>query len=80
MKIARDLIGSLSGVGGNLLDKLASGNIFRNFVTNSNSSTNQDITINATFPDVQSSQEIEKAFNNLVNAATQRAQKNRRAY
>ena len=80
VKIARDLIGSLSGVGGNLLDKLSSGNIFRNFATNSNSSTNQDITINATFPDVQSSQEIEKAFNNLVNAATQRAQKNRRAY
>ena len=80
VKIARDLISSLSSVGGNLLDKLASGNTFRNFATNSNSSTNQDITINATFPDVQSSQEIEKAFNNLVNAATQRAQKNRRAY
>ena len=35
-------------------------------------SIKQNVTINADFPNVESSREIEDAFNNLMNIATQR--------
>ena len=84
VKIASGIINSVAGLGSNILNNLIAGREISNILTNNNrnadNSVQQKVEISATFPSVQSSQEIEKAFNNLVNAASQRAAGNRRTY
>ena len=84
VKIASGIISSVAGLGSNILNNLIAGREISNILTNNNrnadNSVQQKVEISATFPSVQSSQEIEKAFNNLVNAASQRASLNRRKY
>ena len=83
VSIVRNLMSSVSGISSNLLNNLASGiSLAKAFKMNKtdNSSVDQNVHIEATFPNVSSSQEIEKALNNLVNAASQRANLNRRKY
>ena len=84
VKIASGIINSVAGLGSNILNNLIAGREISNILTNNNrnadNSVQQNVKIEATFPNVQSSQEIEKAFNNLVNAASQRAAGNRRTY
>lgn len=84
VKIASGIISSVAGLGSNILNNLIAGREISNILTNNNrnadNSVQQKVEISATFPSVQSSQEIEKAFNNLVNAASQRAAGNRRTY
>ena len=46
--------------------------------TESNETLEQNVHIDATFPDVKDSKEIQDAFNNLVNIASQRALRNKR--
>jgi hypothetical protein len=83
VSIVRNLMSSVSGISSNLLNNLASGvSLVKAFKMNKtdNGSVDQNVHIEATFPNVSSSQEIEKALNNLVNAASQRANLNRRKY
>lgn len=84
VKIASGIISSVAGLGSNILNNLIAGREISNILTNNNrnadNSVQQKVEISATFPNVSSSQEIEKAFNNLVNAASQRAAGNRRTY
>lgn len=46
--------------------------------TENNETLEQNVHIDATFPDVKDSKEIQDAFNNLVNIASQRALRNKR--
>ena len=72
--------------GGGLLNKLS--NLIRNTVDSykdkiiklkdSNNTVEQKVDIQATFPNVTNSSEIEQAFNNLVNQAAQYSSLNRK--
>ena len=72
------IIDQLSNIDSSMLDKLAQAGDFINQATSGDNVLNQDVHIDATFPNVQSAAEIERAFNNLVNLASQRANSNRR--
>jgi hypothetical protein len=75
VSIMRNLSGTL---GTEMLARLGSANAPR--YTNGNSGASlleQDVHIDATFPNVRNAAEIEEALNNLVNAASQRAMINR---
>lgn len=67
-------------IGLNLIPEIA--NLINNITTNNDKQQEniQNVTINADFPNANSAEEIEKALNNLVNAASQRASKNRRSF
>lgn len=51
---------------------------FNTYPSSEGSSLNQNVHIEASFPNVQNSNEIEEAFNNLINTATQYAFNNRK--
>ena len=67
-------------IGLNLIPEIA--NLINNITTSNDKQQEniQNVTINADFPNANSAEEIEKALNNLVNAASQRASKNRRSF
>ena len=67
-----------SSLGENTLARLA-GATAQGYTSSSDSGLfEQNVHIDATFPNVQNSREIEEALNNLVNSASQRAMENKR--
>ena len=67
-----------SSLGENTLARLA-GVTTQGYIGNAEGGLfEQSVHIDATFPNVQSSREIEEALNNLVNSASQRAMENKR--
>jgi hypothetical protein len=72
------IVDQLANIDSSMLDKIAQASDFINQTTSGDNVINQDVHIDASFPNVQSAAEIERAFNNLVNLATQRANTNRR--
>lgn len=68
----------VSKIGGNISAKL--NNLKNNYMNNvaaAGDHLDQNVNIQANFPNVNSKQEIEEAFSELVNLAAQRAMKNR---
>ena len=65
-----------NNLGKTFLDKLSSFNANNNYILSNmnpnNNTLEQRVSIEATFPNVKNSYEIENALNNLVNAAAQR--------
>lgn len=74
VKVLRDLTSTWDA---NLLSRLASISAKSYNGLGSSEGLQQDVHIDATFPNVTSHTEIEDALNNLVNAAAQRVSKNR---
>lgn len=73
------IVDQLASIDFNMLERLADARNLTSAVANNNETNlNQEVHIDASFPNVQSAAEIEKAFNNLVNLASQRANTNRR--
>ena len=64
---------NVSGLEARTYDRLT--NIDRSINSTNNYSNTQDVKINANFPSATSTKEIENAFNNLRNIASQRANK-----
>lgn len=75
IKIVNDIVNSIPA--GTLARMANLTDFSQGLATNSNTekTLQQDVKIEANFPNVQSSQEIEKAINNLVNIAAQRTHK-----
>jgi hypothetical protein len=80
--IVRDMSSLLSNINSNIQDKLLALAAGLSSSTGSVSATSdtleQNVHIEASFPNVSSSKEIENAFNNLTNIASQRAFNNKR--
>jgi len=74
--ILRSIVDNL---GGNISTRLSSLNSGSNNINNNRSteSVDQNVNIQASFPNVNSKREIEEALNDLVNLAAQRAMKRR---
>jgi hypothetical protein len=75
--MVRDMSGLIDSLSNSLLDRInnltsALSSSIGNISTGS-SQLEQNVKIEASFPNVSSSSEIEKAFNNLVNSASQYA-------
>ena len=74
MHIMRSVMSSLGGTISSKLGDIRSG--FSNILTNnSNSNIDQNVRIEASFPNVNSKKEIEDVFNELINLAAQKALK-----
>jgi len=73
------LRGIVDNLGGNISTRLSSLNSSSNNINNNRSteSLDQNVSIQASFPNVNSKREIEEALNDLVNLAAQRAMKRR---
>ena len=71
VSVMRSVMSSLGGTMSARLGDIKSG--FANALDGSGESIEQDVHIEATFPNVDSKREIEEAFNDLVNLAAQRA-------
>lgn len=78
VKIARNVIDKVASMNAFALEGLTGTSIPGTYNTTDNSTT-QTVEINASFPNANNTAEIEKAFDNLVNMASQRASKNRRS-
>ena len=80
--IVRDMAGMLNNLNANVMDRLFSLStgfgIPMSGVSAASDTIEQNVHIEASFPNVQNSQEIENAFNNLVNIASQRAFKTKK--
>jgi hypothetical protein len=79
IKIVRSMDSILNSISSSMSDRISGllsslstsfGNVG---VDNGNDTVEQDVHIEANFPNVSSSNEIEEAFNNLVNIAAQHA-------
>lgn len=79
VSIVRNLTSGLSSLQNSLIGQLTSStqNISNN-IDKEKTILDQNVHIEATFPNVSNSNEIEKAFNDLVNLASQRAMSTRR--
>ena len=79
VSIVRNLTSGLSSLQNSLVGQLTSStqNISNN-IEKEKTILDQNVRIEATFPNVSNSNEIEKAFNDLVNLASQRAMSIRR--
>ena len=79
VSIVRNLTSGLSSLQNSLVGQLTSStqNISNN-IDKEKTILDQNVHIEATFPNVSNSNEIEKAFNDLVNLASQRAMSTRR--
>ena len=77
VSIVRDIAGVLDNMQASMMSRimgLSSGlNIPISDISASSDTLEQDVHIEAHFPNAQNSHEIEDAFNNLVNIASQRA-------
>ena len=71
ISVLRSVMSSLSGTMAARLGDIRSG--FANAMGGSGDGIEQNVHIDATFPNVDSKREIEEAFNDLVNLAAQRA-------
>ena len=75
--IVRDMAGMLNNLNANVMDRLFSLStgfgIPMSDISASSDTLEQNVHIEASFPNVQNSKEIEDAFNNLVNIASQHA-------
>ena len=71
ISVLRSVMSSLGGTMAARLGDIKSG--FANAMDGSGDSIEQNVHIDATFPNVDSKREIEEAFNDLVNLAAQRA-------
>lgn len=71
VSILRNIVQKIGGSVNSRLSNLNSG--FNNNINNNADSLEQNVTISASFPNVNSKKEIEEAFNDLVNLAAQRA-------
>ena len=81
VSLIRDMDGLLAGLNQNTFGRMAALLNLPNIMSGvgrSNDTIEQNVHIDATFPNVRESREIEEAFNNLVNIATQRAFKTER--
>lgn len=80
--IVRDMAGMLNNLNANVMDRLFSLStgfgIPMSGISAASDTLEQNVHIEASFPNVQNSQEIEDAFNNLVNIASQRAFKTKK--
>lgn len=80
--IVRDMAGMLNNLNANVMDRLF--NLSTGFgipmsgISAASDTIEQNVHIEASFPNVQNSQEIKDAFNNLVNIASQRAFKTKK--
>ena len=79
VSIVRNLTSGLSSLQNSLVGQLTSStqNISNN-IEKEKTTLDQNVHIEATFPNVSNSNEIEKAFNDLVNLASQRVMSTRR--
>lgn len=75
IKITRTLDNILSNFA---IEPFALGNAISNSINNASNETQQNITIHADFPNVTERSQIEAAFNNLVNKASQYAFRNKK--
>ena len=75
IKITRTLDNILSNFA---IEPFALGNAINNSINNASNETQQNITIHADFPNVTERSQIEAAFNNLVNKASQYAFRNKK--
>lgn len=82
VSIVRDIAGVLDNMQSSMMNRvmgLSSGfNIPVSDISAASDTLEQDVHIEAHFPNVQNSSEIEDAFNNLVNIASQRAYRTKR--
>ena len=79
VSIVRNLTSGLSSLQNSLVGQLTSSNQnISNNIEKEKTILDQNVRIEATFPNVSNSNEIEKAFNDLVNLASQRAMSTRR--
>lgn len=82
VSIVRDIAGVLDNMQSSMINRvmgLSSGfNIPVSDISAASDTLEQDVHIEAHFPNVQNSSEIEDAFNNLVNIASQRAYRTKR--
>ncbi len=82
VSIVRDMAGMLDNLNNSLMSRLSglssNFNIPMGNISTPSDTLEQDVHIEANFPNVQNSREIEEAFNNLINIASQRAYKNQR--
>lgn len=80
--IVRDMASMLNNLNTNVMDRLfglSTGlNVPMSSISAASDTLEQNVHIDASFPNVQNSHEIEDAFNNLVNIASQRANKTKR--
>ena len=65
-------------IGTKVLERLSIASSNNNFANNVNGMLDQNVHIEANFPNVKNSHEIEDALNNLVNMAAQRTQSKER--
>lgn len=81
--IVRDISGLIDNINNNMLSRMiglsAGLNAPMSGISALNDTLEQNVHIEASFPGVQNSREIEDAFNNLVNIASQRAFRNRKS-
>ena len=78
MKIANNIIDSLSSLGQSAMNRMAAA--VQPIAFASPEGATQSVIINADFPNVSDALEIKNALNNLVNRASQLASQNRRTY
>ena len=82
VSIVRDIAGVLDNMQSSMMSRvmgLSSGfNMPISDISAASDTLEQDVHIEAHFPNVQNSSEIEDAFNNLVNIASQRAYRTKR--
>ena len=80
--IVRDMASMLDNLNANVMDRLfglsAGFNIPLSGTAAASDTLEQNVHIDASFPNVQNSKEIEDAFDNLINVASQYAYKNKR--
>lgn len=69
---AVELVRSMTTMGSNMLNNISTG-IAGAMTHNASSTVQQNIKINASFPDATQASEIQAAFENLINIAAQRA-------
>lgn len=79
VNITRAITNGVSSMATAALSHLSGGRKY-SITDPTNESVLQNVVINADFPAVQDAAQIKQAFNELVNIASQRASKNRRAY
>ncbi len=78
VNIARGIMDKVGSINSSMLDNLARTGILTTSQNSNTNTTSQVIEINASFPNANNASEIEQALNNLVNSASQRANKSRR--
>ena len=76
LNISRDIINSMIEMNARA-SSLALGDLFPSLVQDFGQTLEQTVTITAEFPDATDHNEIEEAFNNLLNTASQYANRNR---